>query len=159
MTARTTASGAHPLWLALFGILFLPFVELAAFFWVAAKIGFLPALVLLVATSFLGVSLLRRQGGLAFARVAAAFRRGEPPQGAARESFMVALGGVLMIIPGFVTDIVGFALILPSLSRQWRDDRVPATPRPDAFRRPPQGGVLDLDRDEWHQIEEPRSGR
>jgi UPF0716 protein FxsA len=168
MTARTTASGAHPLWLALFGILLLPFIELAAFFWVAARIGFLPAMAVLVATSFLGASLLRRQGGLAFARVAAAFRRGEPPHGAAREGFLVGLGGVLMILPGFVTDIIGFALILPSLLRQWQGKRVPVgRTRADAsrregtetFRRASQPGVLDLDRGEWHQVDGPTRPR
>ena len=151
MTARTTTTGFHPLWLVLAGILLLPFFEFAAFFWVAARIGFLPALFVLVATSFLGVSLMRRQGGQAVARLMAAFRRGEPPHGAARESFMVALGGVLMILPGFLSDVVGFALIAPSLLRSLRDGPQAA---PIAQRRAAKGGVLDLDRDEWRSLDE-----
>jgi UPF0716 protein FxsA len=159
MTARSTASRTHPLWLALIGILVMPFVEFAAFFWVAGRIGFFPALVVLVATSFLGASLLRRQGGLAFARVAAAFRRGEAPHGAARDSFLLALGGVLMILPGFVSDAIGFALMLPSLVRSWQEEgRAPATRPRDAAPgpRPSAGGVIDLDRGEWHQVEDGR---
>src|SRR5262245_40412208 len=119
MTTQTTRAAFAPLWLVPVGLLALPFVEFAAFFWVAGRIGLFPALVALVATSFIGASLLRRQGGEALARLAAAFRRGEPPHGAARESFFVALGGVLMILPGFVSDAIGFALILPSLLRSW----------------------------------------
>src|SRR4051794_22151961 len=126
MIARTTTAGLHPLWLALAGILLLPFLEFAAFFWVAGRIGFIPALLVLVATSFLGASLLRRQGSLAVSRLVAAFRQGEPPHGPARESFLVALGGVLMIIPGFVTDAIGFALIAPSLLRGLGPSPVPS---------------------------------
>jgi len=85
----------------------------------------------------------------------AAFRRGDPPHGAARESFMVALGGVLMILPGFVSDAIGFALILPSLLRSWRDGpRPPVMQRQGPSRRTdPQGRVLDLDRREWTAVE------
>jgi UPF0716 protein FxsA len=166
MPLTTRTAGFHPLWIALAGLVLLPAVEFAAFFWVAGRIGFLPALLALVATSFVGASLLRRQGGQAVARLLAAFRRGEPPNGAARESFMVALGGVLMIIPGFVSDAIGFALIVPSLLRSLRDGRAVANPvggpgagggsRPDT-RRPradPKGRVIDLDRGEWQSVED-----
>jgi len=156
MVARTTTAGLHPLWLALAGIVLLPALEFAAFFFVAARIGFLPALIALVATSFIGASLLRRQGSQAMARLVAAFRKGQPPNGIARESFMVALGGVLMILPGFVSDVVGFALIAPSLLRSWREGSslVPG----DAGPRRPAGStkarVLDLDRGEWRSVDE-----
>ena len=155
MTARTTARSANPLWLALFGLLLLPFVEFAAFFWVAGRIGLLPALVVLVATSFLGASLLRRQGGQAMARLVAAFRQGEPPKGAARESFMVALGGILMILPGFVSDVVGFALILPSLLRDLAGGTsLRPVERRSRPRGDPKGRILDLDRAEWRSTDE-----
>ena len=154
MIARTTTAGVHPLWLALAGILLLPFLEFAAFFWVAGRIGFIPALIALVATSFLGFSLFQRQGRLALSRLVAAFRRGEPPHGPARESFLVALGGVLMIIPGFVTDAIGFALIAPSLLRGV--GRAPAPPeiRPARPRRQGQGPMLDLERGEWQSLDD-----
>lgn len=157
MRIETTSSAANPLWLLLAGIVFLPFVEFAAFFWVAGRIGVLPALLALVATSFLGASLLRRQGGQALSRLVAAFRRGERQDGAARESLMVALGGVLMILPGFVSDVVGFALIVPSLVRTLREgpaapartDSAPGT-RPGAGR----ARVVDLREGEWRAVEE-----
>jgi len=141
-------------WLVLAGLAVLPFIEFTAFFLVAGRIGFIPALIALVLTSFLGASLLRRQGGQAMARLVATFRRGEPPTGAARESFMVALGGVLMILPGFVTDAIGFTLILPSLIGSMREGSA-VSPR---GRRPagdPQGRILDLPEGEWRVLEEP----
>ncbi|MDQ0472528.1 FxsA family protein [Labrys wisconsinensis] len=156
MTTQTQA--AIPLWPLLAGLLALPFVEFVAFFWVAGRIGLLPALLALVATSFIGVSLLRRQGGEALARLISAFQRGEPPHGAARESFLVALGGVLMILPGFVSDAVGFALMLPSLLRSWSAGTVPAEPGPRRPPADPNGRVIDLDRGEWRPLDEKRPG-
>jgi UPF0716 protein FxsA len=156
MTTGTTSRAANPLWLLLAGIAFLPFIELAAFLWVAGKIGGLAAVLALVATSFVGASLLRRQGGLALSRLVAAFRRGEAQDGAARESLMVALGGFLMILPGFVSDAIGFALILPSLLRSLREgsSMTPSGHRAGAARRDPQSRVIDLAEGEWRAVEE-----
>ena len=158
MTIYRLQSGPAPLWLVPLALLAMPFVEFSAFYWVAARIGLFPALFALVGTSFLGVFLLRRLGGSALARLMAAFRRGEPPDGAARESFMVALGGVLMILPGFVTDLIGFALILPVLLRHLgAGTRVPVKPAgPTPGRRAdPNGKVIDLSQEEWRQVGEP----
>jgi UPF0716 protein FxsA len=154
MRITTTRTAAGTVWLVLAGLAVLPFLEFTVFFLVAGRIGFIPALIALILTSFLGASLLRRQGGQALARLVATFRRGEPPTGAARESFMVALGGVLMILPGFVTDAIGFALILPSLMRSLRQG-TSVSPR---RRRPagdPQGRIVDLPEGEWRVLEEP----
>ena len=158
MTTRRTQTGIAPLWLVPIALLAMPFVEFSAFYWVAARIGLFPALVALIATSFIGASLLRRLGGSALSRLMAAFRRGEPPEGAARESFMVALGGILMILPGFVTDVIGFALILPALLRRLREGssvRVRRGERPAGNRADPNGKVIDLGEGEWRQVGDP----
>jgi UPF0716 protein FxsA len=151
MIARSFNVPASWAWLGLAGLAILPFAELTAFFWVASRVGLPLALVALVATSFIGVSLLRRQGTAAFSRLIRALQGGEP-NGAARESMMVALGGVLMIIPGFVTDIIGFALILPSLFRQWQEGP-PVTPRTRQGTAGADPKVIDLDRDEWKPVD------
>lgn len=158
MTIYRLQTGPAPLWLVPIALLAMPFVEFSAFYWVAARIGLFPALSALIATSFAGAWLLRRLGGSALARLMAAFRRGEPPEGAARESFMVALGGVLMILPGFVTDAIGFALILPALLRHLgQGPQVPARPAgpPPGGRADPNGKVIDLSEGEWRQVGEP----
>ena len=158
MTTRRTQAGIAPLWLVPIALLAMPFVEFSAFYWVAARIGLFPALIALVATSFIGASLLRRLGGSALARLMAAFRRGEPPEGAARESFMVALGGVLMILPGFVTDVIGFALILPALLRRLGEGSAVGehrTERRPSGRADPNGKVIDLGEGEWRHLGDP----
>ena len=105
MIARSFNVPANWAWLGLAGLVILPLAEFTAFFWVVSRIGLPLALIALVATSFLGLSLLRKQGTAAFSRLIRSLQGGEP-NAAARESMMVALGGVLMIIPGFITDII-----------------------------------------------------
>ncbi|MGN8116538.1 FxsA family protein [Labrys sp. 22185] len=153
MIARSFNVPAGWAWLGLAGLVILPFAEIAAFVWVASRIGIALALIALVATSFIGASLLRRQGTSVFSRVMRAMQGGEPNNGAARESLMVALGGVLMIIPGFVTDVIGFALLLPSLLRQWREGPAPA-PQGRTGTASSDPKVIDLGRDEWKPVDE-----
>lgn len=154
MIARSFNVPAGWAWLGLAGFAILPFAEIAAFVWVASRIGIAPALIALVATSFVGVSLLRRQGGAVFSRLMRAMQGGAP-DAAAREGLMVALGGVLMIIPGFITDIIGFALMLPSLLKQWRTGPAAAPqPRPGGTRAGNDPKVIDLGRDEWKPVDE-----
>lgn len=152
MIARSFNVPASWAWLGLAGLVILPFAEMTAFFWVAARIGLPLALILLVATSFVGVSLLRKQGSAAFSRLMRSFQGGQP-NGAARESLMVALGGALMIIPGFITDVIGFALILPSLFRQWQEGPS-VTPHGRTGTANTDPKVIDLDRDEWKPVDE-----
>ncbi len=152
MIARSFNVPANWAWLGLAGLVILPFAELTVFFWVASRIGLPLALIALVATSFIGASLLRKQGMAAFSRLMRSVQGGEP-NGAARESLIVALGGALMIIPGFVTDAIGFALIVPSLLRQWRDGSA-VTPHGRTGGKKADPRVIDLERNEWKPVDE-----
>jgi len=155
MTSRSFDLPANRLWLGLAAIVALPFAEFAAFFWVADRLGLSLALLLLIATSFVGASLLRHRGPSAFMRLVLAFARGEEATGPARESLMMATGGVLMLIPGFVTDVIGFALMVPSLIRHWREGGiVAATPRRASPGSHGDRSVIDLNRDEWKPVDE-----
>jgi len=153
MIARSFNVPANWAWLGFAGLVILPFAELTAFFWVASRIGLPLALVAIVATSFIGVSLLRKQGVAAFSRLLRSVQRGGEPTGAARESLMVAVGGALMIIPGFITDAIGFALILPSLLARWREGPA-VTPHGRAGAEKADPKVLDLGRNEWKPLDE-----
>lgn len=153
MIIRTRNIPAWTVGLTLAGIIALPFLEFAAFFWVASRTGVFAALVLLVATSFVGAALLRRLGGNAFSRLLQAVQTGTRAEGAAREGLMVALGGVLMIIPGFITDVIGFALILPSLLRTLREGGRGPLAQPSRPRADPNGRVVDLPETEWRSID------
>jgi UPF0716 protein FxsA len=99
-----------------------PAVEIFVFIEVGLAIGWLLAVVLLLATSVLGAQLLRIQGRVAIERVTVAISEGRTPARAAIDGLLGFLGGVLLVIPGFVTDALGALLVLPptkALTRRW----------------------------------------
>jgi UPF0716 protein FxsA len=105
--------------LALIGV---PILELFVFIEVGRTIGWLPAFVLLIGTSLFGIQTMRIEGRAAFARLSLAMSERNAPARAAIDSALGFLGGVLLVIPGFVTDAVGLLLLLPAsrrLTRRW----------------------------------------
>lgn len=109
--------------LALAVLFALPFLEIAAFTGIAGWTGLWPALAALVATTLAGVVLLRWQGPNTLARLNRALGSGETAGGeAAGEALIDALGlliaGILLLAPGFVTDLMALPLAVPAL-RQW----------------------------------------
>jgi len=96
--------------------------EVAAVWAVASALGFLPTVGLLLAGAILGSWLARREGGRAFRAFMATARAGKPAHTEITDGLLVAFGGVLIMLPGFVSDIAGLLLLLPSRSlfrRAW----------------------------------------
>jgi UPF0716 protein FxsA len=103
-----------------------PVVEVFVFIEVGHAIGWLLAVVLLLGTSVLGARLLRVQGRSAIERVSRAVSEHRAPARAAIDSAFGFLGGALLAVPGFVTDVLGAWLILPptrTLTRRWLSRR------------------------------------
>ena len=98
-------------------LLALPFVEIAGFVVIGGRIGVLATLAWVVLAAMLGVAMIRRQGLDALRRARAALGRGESPTAELAEGALVALAGVLLLIPGFVTDAVGLPLAVPAVRR------------------------------------------
>ncbi len=93
--------------------LVLPIAEIYVIVQVGEAIGILPTLALLILDGFAGAWLARSQGRLAWARFNAAISQGRVP---ARETFdgaMIVVGGAFLLAPGFITDVIGFALLVP----------------------------------------------
>ncbi len=129
-------------WLLL-AMLGLPFLELAAFVIVAEAIGFGAALLLLLATSFAGMWVLRHAGGSHIARIRVAL--GEDRFTALQTDAsggLILLAGILLVIPGFITDILGLLLLVTALLR-----RSPGPVGGD--------GVVDLEPEQWRQVPDP----
>lgn len=95
----------------------LPMVEIYVLIQVGHQIGALWTIVLLIAVAALGSALLRLQGLATLANVRAALARGELPTEAILEGLVLLVAGVLMVTPGFVTDIAGLLCLLPPLRR------------------------------------------
>lgn len=90
-----------------------PLAELFVVIKVAEAIGILFTILLLIATWPIGSWALRSQGRAAWQRLATAIAQGRRPGREVLDGALILLGGMLLIIPGFITDIVGAALLLP----------------------------------------------
>ncbi len=93
--------------------LVLPIVEIAVIIQVGQLIGVLPTVVLLVVESVLGAWLVRREGRRAWAGLRSMTSAGRSPDVVLTDAALVLVGGTLLLTPGFVTDVLGFACILP----------------------------------------------
>ncbi len=94
-----------------------PLVEVAAFVQVGGLIGLWPTLALVVLTAILGSLCIRWQGFRLVARVRAQLQAGEVPVFEVVSGVCLVIAGVLLLTPGFVTDALGFLLLLPAVRR------------------------------------------
>ena len=96
-------------------VLFLvvPIVEIAVIIRVGQVIGPWPTVLLLLLESALGAWLIKREGGRAWDTLRTAGATGRLPSRELADAGLVLVGGTLLLTPGFVTDVVGFFLILP----------------------------------------------
>jgi UPF0716 protein FxsA len=90
-----------------------PLVELYVIIQIGQAIGLVPTLVLLLADAVLGSMLLRQQGRGAWRRFNAALQERRFPGREVADGLMIAVGGTLLLTPGFITDIVGLVLLVP----------------------------------------------
>jgi UPF0716 protein FxsA len=98
-------------------LLLVPVAEIAVFVQVGSRIGAGMTVLLVVVSAVVGGWLVRRQGLATATRVQAMVARGESPALGMLEGLALLAAGVLLIIPGFLTDIAAFALLIPPLRR------------------------------------------
>ena len=91
----------------------IPVAELYLFMTLGKEIGLWPTLAIIVATAFLGAWLTRMQGARAMARFQKATAEGRLPHEEVLDGVMILIAGVVLLTPGFLTDAVGFALLIP----------------------------------------------
>jgi UPF0716 protein FxsA len=108
----------------------IPIVEIAVAIWVASAIGWLNTIGLLIALSLIGMWVVKRQGLGIMTTLQQSAQRGETPTKGLMDRFLKLVGGVLLVIPGFVTAAFGLLLFLPpvrSLIRGAASKRVKTT--------------------------------
>jgi UPF0716 protein FxsA len=135
------------------GLLAWPAVELIAFICVAAAVGFANALFAMLLLSFIGLLVLRHFGGdvTRFRAAPGGTRIVAAMSGGPRMA--PGLGGILLLIPGFVTSVLGIVMFFP-LSRRWLFAgcrRAFATSGPPADRN-----TIDLAPNEWQPLPSPK---
>lgn len=93
----------------------MPVLEMWILIEVGSQIGALNTVALVLFTAMIGVGLLRRQGFSAIARANQKMETGEMPVQEMIEGIFLAVGGALLLTPGFVTDAIGFCCLLPGV--------------------------------------------
>ena len=91
----------------------LPIAEVYVLVQVGQAIGALPTIAILVAEAILGAWLMRHEGRRAWSALNTAFASGKMPTGELADAALVLVGGLLLMLPGFITDIFGFLFLLP----------------------------------------------
>lgn len=135
-------------------ILALPLLEIAGFVVVGRQIGVLGTIGLVLLSGVVGAMLLRRQGLGALRRAQMEAATGGSPDREIVHGTMILLAGILLMIPGFVTDIIGLLLFIPAVREQaWKALRSRIAVRTAGFARPGSNGrggrVVDLDETEY----------
>ena len=130
-------------------ILALPVAEIVVFILVAAIIGFLWAFALMLATTLAGIRVLRRAGSKRIARLRVAVADTDITWIEANTGrSLTVLAGVLLFLPGFLTDLLGVALLVGPL-RRWFGVVLRRWVR---SRDPGARSVIDLAPGEWQQV-------
>jgi UPF0716 protein FxsA len=91
----------------------IPIIEISLLINVGQLIGAWYTIGLVLLSAFIGINMLRYQGLSTLARAQQKMRQGEMPQQEMIEGLVLAVGGALLITPGFVTDIIGFCCLFP----------------------------------------------
>ncbi len=128
-------------------LLALVFGEIAGFILVGEAIGVLPTLGLVLLGMAAGVLLLRRQGVATLMRLRAELATDRPSARPLAEGALLAFAALLILVPGFITDLVGILLYVPVIREFfWRGVRGRVEVRTSRYPQPRGGGpVVELD--------------
>jgi len=91
----------------------IPIIEITLLINVGQLIGAWYTIGLVLLSAFVGVNMLRYQGLATLGRAQQKMAQGEMPQQEMLEGLVLAVGGALLITPGFVTDVIGFCCLFP----------------------------------------------
>ncbi len=143
----------------LIGLLLLPIIEIALFIKVGQAIGLWPTLALVIGAALLGGALLRQQGLAVLMQMRGNVADGKLPGQTIADAAMIGVAAVLLLLPGFLSDVLGLALLVPPI-RAWiyksmagnvtvvQTNGFRAQPSPeDARVKGP--GVIDLDDEDY----------
>jgi UPF0716 protein FxsA len=133
-------------------------------------IGLWPTLGLVVGSVVIGILLLKRQGLSTLMRIRQEVQAGHNPGRELVHGLMILLAAFLLIVPGLLTDVVGYLLFIPPVrDLAWRflRGRVTVMAMPGGFRRgpggnegaprPPPAGVIELDDGDFARKPNPQS--
>lgn len=99
----------------LFLFIVVPLVELALLVKIGEIIGFWPTIGLVVVTGIIGASLAKAQGLRVFIKIRNELNAGRLPAAELLDGLLILVGGLVLLTPGLLTDLCGFALMVPAV--------------------------------------------
>lgn len=103
--------------IALVTVVVLAIAEIFVLGLVGHLIGGLPTFGLVVLSMLLGIGLVKHEGSRTWRMLRDTLRQGRSPDTEIVDGALVLLGGALMVVPGFITDVLGLALLVPPVRR------------------------------------------
>ena len=161
MTSPTPArrGGLRPGRLLGLALLVLPILEIFVIVAVGQAIGAWPTFLLLLAGCVLGVLIIRHQGSRAWRALNQAVQSGRMPAKELADGVVVLLGGTLLLVPGFITDVLGLILVLPFTRPVARSMLASAISRRMIVVNDRFTGPAVADRAQWEQQTPPQGPR
>lgn len=101
-------------------LILLPILEIYVLIESGRLIGAWPTVLLVILTGIAGSWLMRQQGFALLGRIQVELANGQLPTGALLDGALIIVGGVLLLTPGFCTDLAGFTMLVPTTRRLWR---------------------------------------
>ena len=95
-----------------------PLIELALLIKLGNLIGLWPTIFIVIATGVLGAALARNQGTRTVGAIRAELAQGRAPTESLINGLLILVGGVVLLTPGLLTDLLGFSLLIP-FTRNW----------------------------------------
>jgi UPF0716 protein FxsA len=99
----------------------IPLIELAVLVWLGTVLGFWPTIALVILTGIAGAALAKLAGVHVVLQIKREVLAGRMPVGHMLDGVLVLIGGLVLLTPGLLTDIFGFALLVPWSRRRVRE--------------------------------------
>ena len=115
------------LWKLFLAFTIIPVSEIYILIAIGGQIGILPSIGLVILTGIVGASLARSQGLQTLGRIRDSFQQGVVPGEELLNALLIAIAGIVMLTPGFLTDAAGLFLLIPAtrtLCREWLKRRI-----------------------------------
>lgn len=115
------------LWKLFLAFTIIPVSEIYILIAIGGQIGILPSIGLVILTGIIGASLARSQGLQTLGRIRDSFQQGVVPGEELLNALLIAIAGIVLLTPGFLTDAAGLFLLIPAtrtLCREWLKRRI-----------------------------------
>tara|TARA_Y100001978_G_C23567781_1_gene372546 strand:+ start:44 stop:445 length:402 start_codon:yes stop_codon:yes gene_type:complete len=115
------------LWKLFLAFTLIPVSEIYILITIGGQIGILPSIALVILTGIIGASLARSQGLQTLGRIRDSFQQGLVPGEELLNALLIAIAGIVLLTPGFLTDAAGLFLLIPAtrtLCREWLKRRM-----------------------------------